>query len=331
MGRILCVPLSYFISTMLLFGTVSEVHALPKCLHVMSYHQGYEWNDGIEAGVESVLRGKCELKKFYMDSKRNTEIKFIQQKALQAKKLIESYKPDIVIASDDNASRYLVQVFYKNVELPFVFAGINWDAEAYGYPYKNATGMVEVAPVQTMLEIAQRNIGRVREIAFLSGDVLTEHKDYEQYARIYGRLGIDVRPIFVKDMRAWLDGFASFAKAQTADFIILGNNAGIRNWDNERALRQVNELGKILTMTTYKWMMPVTMLGVRKRASEQGEWAAEVALEILAGTDVKRIPITINRHWVLYQNKELLVKAGIDVDDVTRRKAIVKNWLHENN
>jgi len=311
---------------LILLCVVTSVQALPRCMHVMSYHQGYEWNDGIEQGVEKVLAGKCQLKKFYMDSKRNTSTDFIQKKALQAKNAIDAYQPDVVIVSDDNASGYLVQTYYKNADTPFVFNGVNWTAEVYGYPYKNATGMVEVAPVRTMLEIAQRNTSNVSKVSFLSADVLTEHKDFQQYERIYGRAGITVTPIFVKNMADWQTGFND---AQAADLIILGNNAGINDWDSKRALRFVKENGKTLTITTYQWMMPYTMLGVSKLASEQGEWAAEVALEVLSGTDIAEIPITVNRRWVFYQNKLLLLKAGIDIDDITSHKAIAKEWSNE--
>jgi len=320
--------LSYGMGVLFLLSAMTEVQALPKCLHVMSYHQGYEWNDGIEAGVENVLRGKCQLRKVYMDSKRNTSPKFIKKMALRAKLVIEDYKPDIVIVSDDNASRYLVQAFYKNSEIPFVFNGVNWTAEVYGYPYKNVTGMVEVAPVMTMLEIARRNVGNVQDVAFLSADVLTEHKDYKYYERIYGHMGIKVHPLFVKNMQQWKEGFI---KAQESDFIILGNNAGVNDWDNSKALTWVNNLGKQLTLTTYQWMMPFTMLGVSKVAAEQGEWAAEVALEVLAGTNIADIPITINRRWLFYQNKLLLLKSGIQIDNATRQKAISNKWTYGQN
>jgi len=321
MNRVLCICLSYVIGAALLFGMTSVAQALPRCLHVMSYHQGYEWNDGIETGVESVLSGKCELRKFYMDSKRNTSPEFIKKMALQAKKEIEQYKPDVVIASDDNASRYLVQVYYKNADTPIVFNGINWTAEAYGYPYKNTTGMVEVAPIEVMLETAQRNIINISKVVFLSDDVLSEHKNFTFFKRAYGRKGITVSPIFVKNMSDWENGFID---AQASDFVILGNNAGINDWDPKRAIRHVKYRGRKLTMTTSEWMMPYTMVGVSKIASEQGEWAAEVALEILSGTNVSDIPITINRRWSIYQNKSLLSKAGIKIDDVTRLKAVSK-------
>lgn len=315
----------YTLLLALLFGNISPVFALPRCLHVMSYHKGYAWNDGIEKGVENTLSGKCELRKFYMDSKRNTSPEFIRAKALEAKLLIEKFKPDIVIASDDNASRYLVEPYYKNAKLPFVFNGINWTAEVYGYPYKNASGMVEVAPVEEMLDIARRNTTHISTLAFISDDVVTEYKDFRHYKRIYERQGVSVKGVFVKTMAEWEK---AFVEAQSSDFIVLGNNAGISDWDIKRAARFVEEKGKRLTMTTYSWMMPYVMLGVSKVASEQGEWAGDVALAVLSGVNIRDIPVTLNRHWDYYQNKKLLKKALISIDKISRHKAISKDWLN---
>ncbi len=318
----------YMLVFILLVGNISTALALPRCLHVMSYHQGYAWNDGIEAGVEKGLARKCELQKFYMDSKRNTSPEFIHKKALEAKKLIEEFKPDIMIVSDDNASRYLVQPYFKNASLPIVFNGVNWTAEVYGYPYKNVTGMVEVAPIEEMLNIARRNTSHIYKFVFISDDVVTEHKDFRHYKRVYEKLGLSVKGVFVKTIAAWEK---AFVEAQSADFIILGNNAGINDWDKQRAAKFVAEHGKRLTMTTYTWMMPYVMLGVGKRASEQGEWAAEVALAVLSGTNIADIPITVNRYWTYYQNKMLLKKAYIDIDKISRHKALAKDWLNVKN
>ncbi len=318
----------YSILFVLLFGNISSVSALPRCLHVMSYHQGYAWNDGVEGGVEKTLAGKCELRKFYMDSKRNTAPEFIKRKALEAKQLIEEYKPDIVIASDDNASRYLVEPYFKNTELPFVFNGINWTADTYGYPYKNASGMVEVAPVEEMLDIARRNTSHINNVMFISDDVVSEYKDFWHYKRIYEKQGVSVKAIFVKTMAEWEK---AFVEAQSYEFIILGNNAGINDWDVNRAVNFVEKNGKRLTMTTYAWMMPYVMLGVSKVASEQGEWAGEVVLAVLSGIDIADIPVTLNRHWNYYQNKKLLKKASIDIDKISRHKAISKDWLNATN
>jgi len=288
----------------------------------MSYHKGYAWNDGIEQGVEDTLKNKCELKKFYMDTKRNPQPAYARKMALKAKKLIEDYKPDIVIASDDNASRYLVSAYYKDADLPFVFSGLNWTADEYGYPYRNVTGMVEVAPILPLLKIINQTIDPAKYGVYLSADVITEHKDFLHYKKEYEKKNIRLTPYFVRTMDDWKQ---KYILAQSADFIIMNNNAGINDWDTQEAIRHVKKYSTTFTVTNYKWMMPFTMFALTKIAREQGVWASEVALSILAGTPPEEIPITVNKEWNMFVNPELLSTAGIVINKRTLRKASL-NW-----
>lgn len=78
--------------TVCAFPTLSEAaekRAEKRGLYVSSYHKGYEWQDGIERAVKSVLQGKCELKQFDMDTKRNRAKAFAQKRDLEAKELME--------------------------------------------------------------------------------------------------------------------------------------------------------------------------------------------------------------------------------------------------
>ncbi len=59
--------------------------------------------------------------------------------ALKVKKVIQQWKPDLVIASDDAASKYVVKEYYRDANIPFVFIGVNWSIKSYEYPYKNVT------------------------------------------------------------------------------------------------------------------------------------------------------------------------------------------------
>lgn len=297
--------------------TSINVHAEKKCLLIMSYHKGYAWNDGIERGAEQTLKGQCKLKKFFMDTKRNTSIPYIQKKSRQAIKLISEYKPDIVIASDDNAAKYIITK-YKDSNLPFVFGGINWTAEAYGFPYKNVTGMIEVSPIIPLLKIIKKNVENVSNAIYLSSDVITEHKDFKHYQKTYKRKGITLKGVFVNNMSQWVSAYKA---SQTADFIIVNNYAGIRDWNPALAKKTVRETSTTLTVTNYKWMMPYAMLALTKNAEEQGRWIAEVAIEVLSGTPISNIPITINKEWNLFINKDLLHKANIELDMTTQKRA----------
>jgi len=311
-----------FAKLLLLFLTLAPplVFAADKCLLVMSYHKGYAWNDGIEQGVKEVLQGNCELKIFYMDTKRNTASEYAAKKANEVKQLITFYKPDVVIAADDNAAKYVVTQ-YKDSSIPFVFCGINWTAKTYGFPYKNVTGMVEVAPILPLLQVIKKAVKRVKHGVYLSADVITEHKDYAQYKKVYANNGIVLTAKFVKTMQQWKQAYIN---AQSSDFIIVNNNAGIVDWDKGRAIKIVSENSKKLSVTNYKWMMPYAMFAITKNAQEQGRWAGLVALEILSGVAVSDIPITINKEWSMFVNNKILALTNITLDPNTIKRASVE-------
>ena len=78
----------------------------PKCLYVSSYHQGYEWSDDVQEGLMSKLAGHCEIRQFDMDTKRKKRSEDKMAAALQARQIIEQWRPDVLITSDDNAARH---------------------------------------------------------------------------------------------------------------------------------------------------------------------------------------------------------------------------------
>ena len=296
--------------------------SVKKCLLLMSYHRGYEWNDGIESGVMQKLTGVCQVKVIYLDTKRNNSPAYGKAAGKKAKEEIDEFDPDVLIASDDNATRYVVEPYYKNTVVPIVFCGINWTASAYGYPYKNATGMVEVAPIIPLFKNIQRTVGLVKKGVYLSSDVITEHKDFLRYKKEYNKRGVSLNPVFVSTMDEWK---LAWLQAQTADFIIVNNNAGINDWDQAEVSRFVNANSQVLSVTNYQWMMHYAMLGMIKKPIEQGSWAGEVASAILNGLPVQEIPVTINKSWSSYINQDLLRAANISLSNRILNHAY-KSW-----
>lgn len=290
-----------------------------KCLYVSSYHKGYEWNDGIERGLEAGLQGKCALSRFYMDTNRHTEPEFAKQKALEAKQLIEQSRPDVVIACDDAASIYLVQPYFKDAAVPFVFCGVNWTVKAYGYPYANVTGMIEIAPIKPLMKEVRSLLPNVKSGIYLAADVITQHKEFEENRQAYAQGGIRMSPVFVRTLAEWK---AAFAAAQKADFIVLGTNAGIGDWDSASAHQGVLTSVKKLVVTNYDWMAPFAVLAMTKLAEEQGEWSAHLAETILAGAQAGTLPIVSNRRWQTYVNPEVAGKAGIKLPPRLVHKAM---------
>jgi len=284
-------------------GLFSQTAMAEKCLYISSYHQGYAWSDGVERGIRTTLEGKCEIKQFNMDTKRNKAHEYMEKTGLEAKQLIDSWKPDIVITADDNAARFVIQAHYKDSTIPFVFCGVNWTADEYGFPYSNVTGMVEVAPVYPLLEKVKDLIPEARTAIYIGAMTTTEKKNLARFEKALSKQDIQLDAALASTMDEWL---ISYTRAQQYDFIIMGSQSGIEDWDKEHVVNTIKPQSLKLSVTNHDWMMPYTMLGFTKVPEEQGEWAAQAALSILGGVEVSQIAIVPNRKWDIWTNPVLL-------------------------
>lgn len=282
--------------------------ATARCLFISSYHQGYAWSDGVERGLRSVLEGQCEIKQFDMDTKRHKSDADKRQMALEAKALVESWRPDVVITADDNAAKYVIQPYFKDHQIPFVFCGVNWTVEEYGFPYSNVTGIIEVAPIRPMIEQALEIIPGAKRVFYLGADTLTEKKNLERFQVATQRMGMTLDHSLAASSEDWL---AAYHDAQAYDFIILGSNAGINDWDPAHVQAGLLEIAQKLTVTNHGWMMPFTMLGVTKVPEEHGEWAGKTALAILGGVAPSDVPIIANSRHDVWINEQILGAAEI--------------------
>ena len=283
-------------------------NAKKKILFVNSYHNGFKWSDGITNSLREGLSNKknIELKIHYMDTKRNTEEEFKKQAALNTKGIIEEWKPDLLITSDDNAFKYLIMPYYREVDLPVVFCGLNWDATVYEAPYSNTAGMVEISlviPLINHLKIYTKG----DRIGMIVDDCLSSRKWIENVKKI---LEISFsKEYFVKTLEEWEN--AVIKLQDEVDILLLVGNAAINDWDNEEAKRFILENIQKPTGSTYDWMAPYALITIETIAEEQGEYAAETALKILNGTLPSDILLKENKKGRLILNLEIAEKLDI--------------------
>lgn len=313
--------LALLLLSLALLGTALPLHALPivkKCLYVSSYHEGDAWSDAIETSIRKTLDGHCELRKFDMDTKRNFSPEAIFEKTNTIINTIEDWQPDVVITSDDNAAKYLITPHYKNDATPFVFSGVNWTIDEYGFPYENVTGIVEVAPIKTMFREAVTISNYGRNAVFLGLDVAAEKKNFERLRTVAEEFNIQIEPLYYSSFSQWKK---ALQKANEYDFAVLGSSASITDWNVEEARLAALEITKKPTFTTDIWMMPYSTFGFTKLASEQGEWAAKVAIRILNGTNPTDVPLASNKKWEFWVNESILDQLNAPPGHSLLRKA----------
>jgi ABC-type uncharacterized transport system substrate-binding protein len=291
--------------------------ATKKCLFISSYHKGYAHADQIEAGLRATLKGHCDVRQFDMDTKRRSSGPDKKKSALAAKAVIDSWKPDVVITADDNAVKYLIEPFYKDKKLPFVFCGLNWTAAEYGLPYANATGMIEVAPVGVMLNRAASIVPKFRRAFYVGADILSETKNLKRFQTAARKMGFKLDHALVGSTEDWVK---AYARAQEYDVVIVGARNGIKNWNHDLAVAAIMKSTRRLSVTNHGWMMPYTILGMTKVSREQGEWAGKTAVRILGGQKIANIPVVPNRQRDIWINDNILSVSGITLPQGVMRK-----------
>ena len=290
-----------------------------KVLFVDSYHAGYEWSDGILRGLKAGLQGSgVVLDVIHMDTKNNPSEDFKKQAGVKAKAHIDQTKPNLVIVADDNATNYILMPFYKNAAVPFLFVGINWEASAYGLPYANATGMLEVALV-SQLVANLKEYAKGDRVGFITGDSETERKELKSYKEILKLQFASEK--FVKTFPEWKDEFKKMSGS--VDMILFGNNAGIKDWNAAEAAKLAADNAKVPTGTINDYIMPFVMIGMVKVPDEFGVWAAQTGLKILKGDSPKSIPVTQNKQQKLMVNVGLATKAGIVIKPTLLKNATI--------
>lgn len=308
--------LFFCIFFLILFGAEGVAAGSKKILYVASYHtEKGEWTAGIKAGIDKILstRKDIKLKIFNMDTRlaRSQEIK--EAAARQARQVILSWKPDLVIVSDDNAAKYLVAPYFKDADLPFVFCGLNWDASVYGFPFKNVTGMVEVQLIGQIIDHL-RPFAAGSRIGALRGDTMTNQKEQHHF-EIHTEKAFNVR--YVSDFPHWKKEFVQLQKE--TDMMVFGSLGALDL--QEETMGDVKafviENTRVPTAAYDAFMKEVCLVTLSTIPQEQGEWSAATALRILDGVSPEDIPMVRNRKGKLYLNmeiaKQLNVKFPIEI------------------
>lgn len=278
-----------------------------KILWVDSYSSDYEWSRGIESALRAALQDSgVELQVFHMDTKRQRGEDGHRQAGRRAWELIRKYRPDVVIASDDNAQRFLVVPYLKDSAVPVVFIGVNEKLEVYGYPCRNVTGMVEHEMAEELIKHL-RAYAKGPRAGVMGADVHTMQVVAAQYDKEFfdGRLRCYLVSSFAEFKAAFLRA------QQEVDFLLFRNYSGITDWNPAEAEAFVNSHVRIPTGSVLPWMQSFNLFTIAKVPEEHGKYAAATALRILGGARPAELPVVSNRLAHLVINLKMAKPAGI--------------------
>ena len=94
-------------------------NAKPRLLILHSYDTGYTWTRDVDVGIRRVLKEKNDysVRWFYMDTKRHPWKEFKVNAGKAATKVVDSWRPTVVIAVDDDAQEFAMKHFVNHPDV----------------------------------------------------------------------------------------------------------------------------------------------------------------------------------------------------------------------
>lgn len=307
-------------------------NAKPRLLILHSYDTGYTWTRDVDVGIRRVLKEKNDysVRWFYMDTKRHPWKEFKVNAGKAATKVVDSWRPTVVIAVDDDAQEYAMKHFANRPDVRIVFSGVSDSLEHYGYDKaSNVTGIFERKPFgalkETLLMIAASNSRsrpvRIMFIGDTSESVRNDEKDFRKFD--WGAIEVlDSR--LPKTFDEWKSA-VEFAGKNKVDFIITANYRKILRNKDELALMPARE---IIGWTEANSTVPVIgtnvffvddggMLAIGTSPYEQGEVAVSMANQILQkDKTAEEIPKQSTRQFVVAMRESGVKKWNIRLPSV---------------
>jgi ABC-type uncharacterized transport system substrate-binding protein len=312
-----------FAQLMILWGVFGACQAFAaaetppyRVLVVMSYHQGMPWVDEITEGITSVLGADAEVKYVYMDTRRN--LRAGPEKAKEAFAAYQAFRPDGVIAADDNAQSFFVVPYLKEkVRTPVMFCGVNAAPEVYGYPAANVSGVLERAHVGESVALIQQLVPSVKTMGYMAKDSPTGREMFQVI-----KDESDAYPVRSAAFR--LPGTMAEANAMAVElrktcdalFIVamdgLPDENGVPLTEKEIIPEIADIFGKPTTSPDLFNVRAGLLCAVIKTGQEQGRLAARMLLKAMQKTPVAAIPVTRNHEGKRVINVTALKKLGLN-------------------
>ncbi len=320
-----------FIIGFLFFLTALSCFADNKTILVIeSYHAGYPWDASYKKGLENILGNDYSLVYFEMDTKRLPASQY-EERAQLAFEKYEKTDPILVILGDDNALKFVGPKLAKT-KTPVVYLGVNNNPRDYGAnKFENITGVLErplmkrsIIYLSELIEPKPKKI----LILFDSGNTskISVHEMFNDQTSVTV-VGVQIDLKLIGEWAEWKKTVLS-TKLKGYDAIVVGLYQTIVDEEGKhvKAIDIINWTSQNTTVPPFGfWDFTVgankTVGGLVLFGQTQGEAAAKMAQQILAGKSPRTIPPMMGKKGRFFFSKSQLEKWEIMLPDNISSKA----------
>lgn len=310
---------------------VIQANRKPRVLILHSYDTDYSWTREVNEGIRRKLGDKpYSVRWHYMDTKRHPDREFKQRAATSARRVIDEWQPDVLLAVADNAQDLVARHYVDHPDMSIVFCGVFAHPGAYGYSDRagnlagNVTGILERWPMQeireSLEELFVRDTGRERplEVYHLGDRSETGLLIAEQITSFDWGERLALTSIEVGTMTDWEQAIMRINRE--ADVALFSLYHTLQRAEGTSDVIPPAEVMAFTQRHLDKpgiggWGFYVEqggMMAIGVSAYEQGEEAATMAVNVIEHGTRPATP-TQSQQYLIYLREPLLVRHGVTV------------------
>ncbi|MFP4054865.1 MAG: ABC transporter substrate binding protein [Phycisphaerae bacterium] len=294
-----------------------------------SYHKGYQWSDNIVSALERTFASRPGVKLHveYLDTKRHDLAETASRMVPLLKYRYSRRQPDVVIACDNNALRFLLdhrEQLFPGVAA--VFCGINNYRPYLLEGHTNITGVAEKADLAGTLAVALKLHPHASQVYAISDTTETGRLCREMLDELAERYAGKVRIVHMTDWT--FEDLPGRLKELPTDSIVLCT-ATQQDWAGQ--VVSCGEIAELLggveglpVYTAWDFLVCGGVLGgVVVSGTQQGCCAGRMALRILDGESPDEIPVMVESPNVTLFDHAAMRSHGLSEADLPEGAVLV--------
>ncbi|KPA15241.1 sugar ABC transporter ATPase [Candidatus Magnetomorum sp. HK-1] len=290
-----------------------------RILVIHSYHPEYQWTKEINDQINRLLPSSdIDLSYHYMDTKRNPDKEFKEKAGEEARRVISEWNPDFIIPVDDNAQEYVAKYYVGRARPIIIFTGVNASAERYGYVgAKNATGILERTPVNSIIEVMQHCFPNAKKFIHLSDSSITSELIHNEYHHKDWSPLVCTKALMIDTFEEWKKEV--LAAEGKADFFLYTHYHTIKRSKESNEIVPPKEVIQWSIKNTKipgigNWGFFVKdggMMSIAVSAQEQADIPCDYIKKYLKGTPLSSLPVMTTKKYSVYLNRHRIRQAGV--------------------
>ena len=325
-----------FLATMLglIIFTLSQ---RPRILIIHSYRPESPWVREEEIGIMSQLSKSVEkphIRRHYLGMDRSWSGRSLEIAKKDAERSVADFKPQILLAMDDEARAFVAQQYAGRNDIAVVFGGVNEHPEHNAFfKEKNVTGILEQLPLEAIDEfLSDLGKGKKMRVALI-GDASVSAKAEEHQIFDYKWKTHEISShTQIQDFDTWqkkikstseevdviiLTGFEQLRRSSGSTEVVSGREVVEWAEQNSKALLISNDIDFIADGGSFT---------IACSPQEEGREAAALALEIIAGKKPYELPIRLGKEFYILMSNERISQKGIHLPKVYESAARLSGY-----